>query len=140
MYQITVEQSFDSAHFLSDYQGKCSNLHGHRWRVIFDIQGETLRTDSQLRGMCEDFSDVRKVVRDMLDEYDHTLLVEQGSLKEKTLQAMDEEGFAILQLPFRPTAENFARHFYDLISEKGYQVAKVSVYETPNNCASYYVS
>jgi len=35
------------------------------------------------------------------------------------------------------TAENFAKHFYDLIKGKGYDVAMVQVYETPNNCASY---
>jgi 7-carboxy-7-deazaguanine synthase len=27
-----VEQSFNSAHFLAGYQGKCANIHGHRWR------------------------------------------------------------------------------------------------------------
>ncbi|MFB0559347.1 MAG: 6-pyruvoyl tetrahydropterin synthase family protein, partial [Dehalococcoidales bacterium] len=30
MYQITVEQHFDAAHFLRGYHGKCEALHGHR--------------------------------------------------------------------------------------------------------------
>ena len=37
MYILETEQSFDSAHFLSGYKGKCSNLHGHRWRVVARI-------------------------------------------------------------------------------------------------------
>ena len=37
MYYLTVENSFDSAHFLHGYDGKCSNLHGHRWRVVVDV-------------------------------------------------------------------------------------------------------
>ena len=28
MYILKTEASFDSAHFLSGYDGKCSNLHG----------------------------------------------------------------------------------------------------------------
>ena len=37
MYYLKTEAAFDSAHFLKDYQGKCKNLHGHRWRVIISI-------------------------------------------------------------------------------------------------------
>ena len=38
---------------------------------------------------------------------------------------------------FRPTAENFARYFFDEMARKGYRVVLAKVYETPNNCASY---
>ena len=34
MYKLKTESSFDAAHFLTDYHGKCENLHGHRWRVV----------------------------------------------------------------------------------------------------------
>ena len=37
MYQLTTHASFDSAHFLSGYEGKCRNLHGHRWKLEVDI-------------------------------------------------------------------------------------------------------
>ena len=33
MFGLKTEGAFDSAHFLTDYYGKCENLHGHRWRV-----------------------------------------------------------------------------------------------------------
>ena len=56
MYILTTEQNFDAAHFLAGYQGKCGNIHGHRWRVILQVQSETLREDEQQRGMCIDFS------------------------------------------------------------------------------------
>ena len=36
MYKIRIEESFDSAHFLAGYDGKCSNLHGHRWRIVME--------------------------------------------------------------------------------------------------------
>lgn len=137
MYQLTIEESFDSAHFLAGYQGKCGNIHGHRWRVCLTIEMENLQEGTQERGMCMDFSTLKGRLREVLAQYDHIFLLERGSLKETTMQALREEGFSMMELSFRPTAENFARHFFEQFKELGYPVAKVQVYETPNNCATY---
>lgn len=139
MYQLTTEHSFDSAHFLAGYDGKCGNLHGHRWRVLLTVQSETLREDQQQKGMCVDFAELKKDLRTELDAWDHVLIIEQGSLRESTMKALQEEKFQVVEMPFRPTAENFARYFYELFTLKGYPVAKVEVYETPNNSAVYFV-
>ena len=139
MYQLTTEHSFDSAHFLAGYDGKCGNLHGHRWRVLLTVQSETLREDQQQKGRCVDFAELKKVLRTELDALDHVLIIEQGSLRESTMKALQEEKFQVVEMPFRPTAENFARYFYELFTLKGYPVAKVEVYETPNNSAVYFV-
>ena len=139
MYQLTTEHSFDSAHFLAGYDGKCGNLHGHRWRVLLTVQSETLREDQQQKGMCVDFAELKKDLRTELDALDHALIIEQGSLRESTMKALQEEKFQVVEMPFRPTAENFARYFYELFTLKGYPVAKVEVYETPNNSAVYFV-
>lgn len=139
MYQLTTEHSFDSAHFLAGYDGICGNLHGHRWRVLLTVQSETLREDRQQKGMCVDFAELKKDLRTELDALDHVLIIEQGSLRESTMKAMQEEKFQVVEMPFRPTAENFARYFYELFTLKGYPVAKVEVYETPNNSAVYFV-
>lgn len=139
MYQLTTEHSFDSAHFLAGYDGKCGNLHGHRWRVLLTVQSETLREDQQQKGMCVDFAELKKDLLTELDALDHVLIIEQGSLRESTMKALQEEKFQVVEMPFRPTAENFARYFYELFTLKGYPVAKVEVYETPNNSAVYFV-
>lgn len=139
MYQLTTEHSFDSAHFLAGYDGKCGNLHGHRWRVLLTVQSETLREDRQQKGMCVDFAELKKDLRTELDALDHVLIIEQGSLRESTMKVLQEEKFQVVEMPFRPTAENFARYFYELFTLKGYPVAKVEVYETPNNSAVYFV-
>lgn len=139
MYQLKTEHSFDSAHFLAGYDGKCGNLHGHRWRVLLTVQSETLREDRQQKGMCVDFAELKKDLRTELDALDHVLIIEQGSLRESTMKALQEEKFQVVEMPFRPTAENFARYFYELFTLKGYPVAKVEVYETPNNSAVYFV-
>lgn len=137
MYILTAEHSFDSAHFLAGYVGKCANIHGHRWRIVAEVAGETLATEGQLRGMVIDFGDLKKDVKKMVDDHDHALIVETGTMREATLNCLKEDGFNIIEIPFRPTAEEFSRYFYEILEEKGYQVKRVTVYETPTNCSTY---
>ena len=137
MYYLQSEASFDAAHFLKGYQGKCSNIHGHRWRVVATVQGETLQDSGSEKGMLTDFGDLKTDLKALADQFDHALLVEEGSLRQTTLDALQEEGFTLVLLPFRTTAENFSRFLYEMLAAKGYSVKEVSVYETPTNCATY---
>ena len=163
MYYLKSEAAFDSAHFLSGYDGKCKNLHGHRWRVIAEIKSETLSNEQQTRGMIIDFSDLKSTLKSLCDSLDHSLIYEEGSLKSKTvealkgicdnldhcliyeegslksktIEALKDEDFKLISVPFRPTAENFAKHFFDELKNKGFDVNKVEVFETPNNSAAY---
>ena len=137
MHVIKVEHSFDSAHFLAGYCGKCANIHGHRWRVEVEVTAPELITTGQNMGMVADFSDLKNDVKDILDYYDHSLIYEEETLKKETLKCLIEEGFSVIEVKFRPTAENFSRFFYNQICERGYKVRKVTVYETPANSASY---
>lgn len=137
MYTLTTKAEFDSAHFLAGYEGKCRNIHGHRWKVVVEIQAESLETQGQTRGMLLDFSTLKNDLKKETDALDHAFIIEEGTLKESLVKELKEEGFCLIMVPFRPTAENFAKYFYDKMAEKGYTVKKITVYETPNNCASY---
>jgi 6-pyruvoyltetrahydropterin/6-carboxytetrahydropterin synthase len=137
MYLIKVEHSFDSAHFLAGYSGKCSNIHGHRWRVEVEVSATDLIREGQNKGMVEDFSCLKNDVKEILDYYDHALIIEEGSLKKETLKCLVDDNFRVIEVKFRPTAENFSNYFYSRICEKGYQARRVTVYETPTNSASY---
>jgi 6-pyruvoyltetrahydropterin/6-carboxytetrahydropterin synthase len=137
MYSITTEASFDAAHFLKNYNGKCKNIHGHRWRIIVEVQSENLKTDMQEYGMITDFGELKRDLKKLADKFDHTFIYEKGSLKKELVEMLKAEDFALNEVDFRPTAENFSKYFYDEMTNRGYDVAKVSVYETPNNCASY---
>lgn len=137
MYVLTTKSDFDSAHFLKDYPGKCANIHGHRWTVTVDVRCESVAETGSYRGMVVDFSRLKKDLKAETENLDHHLIMETGSLRQKTLDALHEEGFQLIEIPYRPTAENLARYFFAKMKEKGYDVARVSVYETPDNCASY---
>ena len=137
MYILETEQAFDSAHFLNGYEGKCRNLHGHRWRIVARIAADSLSTERPTRDMVIDFSDFKDALKELTEELDHCLIIETDSLKPKTLEALREEDFRIVELPFRPTAEQLSRYFYMQLKARSFPVYSVSVYETPNNCATY---
>ena len=137
MYELKTEASFDSAHFLTDYEGKCENLHGHRWRVVVSIRAQELQDAGEKRDMVMDFGDFKRAVRALAAEFDHCFLVEEGSLAPETVECLEREGFSLKMLPFRTTAENLARCFCERLVAQGLPVSAVEMYETPNNCAIY---
>ena len=75
MYILKTEASFDSAHFLAGYEGKCSNIHGHRWKIILEVKTEELKDDVQHRGMYVDFEELKKDLRELADSMDHALII-----------------------------------------------------------------
>lgn len=137
MYGLKTESSFDAAHFLTDYHGKCENLHGHRWRVVAYLEQEELQTQGTHKDMVIDFADFKGALRDLTEAFDHSFVVEEGSLAPDTLACLEREGFSLSIVPFRTTAENLARYFYGKLADAGFPVSQVDVYETPNNCAIY---
>lgn len=137
MYTLISEASFDSAHFLHGYNGKCRNIHGHRWTIKLEVYGESLEKAGHLRGMLIDFGDIKKELKDLADYLDHSFIIEKGTMRELTLNALKEDGFRIIEIDFRPTAENLSKYVYDYFTQKGLRVKQATVFETPNNCATY---
>lgn len=118
MYEILVEEKFDSAHCLRGYPGNCERLHGHTYRV--QVRLRTAETDNI--GMAIDFRSVRGSIREITGYLDHQYLNE--------LQEFSSEN---------PSAENLARYIYGKMSEKyAGLVHKVTVWETETAAASYW--
>ena len=97
MYEITVEKHFDAAHYLRGYQGKCEELHGHRYRVVVRVEAEKLNDI----GLAYDFTDLKKHLKDILERYDHTCL--------NDVPPFDK---------INPSAENIATTIYNELKEK----------------------
>lgn len=137
MYGLKTESSFDASHFLTDYHGKCENLHGHRWRVVAYLEVPELQDAGTCKDMVVDFADFKTALRSLTERLDHRFLIEEGSLGSDTLACLEREGFKLLSFPFRTTAENLAKWFFDGLAEQGLPIVQVDVYETPNNCAYF---
>jgi 6-pyruvoyltetrahydropterin/6-carboxytetrahydropterin synthase len=120
MYEIVVEQFFEAAHFLRGYQGKCENVHGHRYGVVVRIKSEKINEI----GLAYDFTDVKQHLKIILSGYDHALL--------NDLPPFDK---------INPSAENIASTVYgqlkDKINSAAVILAAVEVWENPHQGVKY---
>lgn len=110
--KVCKEFTFDAAHFLKNYKGKCENLHGHTYRLRITIDGPL-----QKNGLVMDFVEIKNIVkRKVIDRLDHTNLndtIEQTS------------------------AENIAIWIWDEIVNDIPNLAEVRVWETADSFAIY---
>ena len=67
---ITREFTFDAAHFLTDYYGKCERMHGHTYKLQVTLEGEV-----QANGLVIDFVVLKRIVKKhVLEKLDHYVL------------------------------------------------------------------
>lgn len=120
---VSKEFTFDAAHHLHCYEGKCKNLHGHTYKVVFGISGYVNEV-----GLTIDFGDIKEIWKREIEIYlDHRYLNE-------TLP------------PMNTTAENMVVWIFEKMEEalqqgsrqqqyKGVRVEFVRLYETPTSYA-----
>ena len=120
MYQVSVEQHFDAAHFLRGYQGKCEALHGHRFRVVAKVKAPRLDDI----GMAYDFAELKRHLRDILSRFDHTCL--------NDVPPFDK---------INPSSENIATTVYSELQERltatPVSIALVEAWESPQSGVAY---
>jgi 6-pyruvoyltetrahydropterin/6-carboxytetrahydropterin synthase len=118
MYEVTVRQHFDAAHYLRNYGGRCENLHGHRYEVTVTVVSDQLNDI----GLAFDFTELKARMQALLKRYDHHCL-------------NDLADFATIN----PSAENIARTFYDhlTIAVPEARISHVTVWESPDSWATY---
>jgi 6-pyruvoyltetrahydropterin/6-carboxytetrahydropterin synthase len=130
MLTVIKEFTFDAAHYLPGYRGKCADLHGHGWVLQVGITGKV----NQITGMVIDFGELANFVNsEIIERVDHVLLND-----------VDEE-FASL-----PTAENIVLWIVEKVNDfcsktnldlqsrnSDLSVSLVRLWETPINCCEW---
>jgi len=108
--KIAREFTFDSAHFLKDYKGKCENMHGHTYRIRVVIEGEPKEN-----GLVMDFTDIKKVVNEkIIDKWDHATIndtLEHASVENMCIWAWEQlkpELSGLSEIRIWETANSFA--------------------------------
>ena len=111
---VSKKFSFDAAHFLPNYEGKCKNLHGHHWVVEVACSGKV----NPKTGMVVDFLYLKTFLGQIGGKFDHKL---------------------INDLISNPTAENICRYIFDEFNlwcvARGLKVEYIRVFETENSMA-----
>ncbi len=133
MLTVSKECQFDAAHVLTNHAGQCKNLHGHTYRVIVEVA-----EGADGRDMVIDFKDLKQVMRDViLARFDHAFIFDEASVSEcEIASVIAKHGMRSVGLPFRSTAENLARYFFQELAAR-VNVVSVKVFETPESCAEY---
>lgn len=139
MFKLKSEVQFDMAHYLSGYNGKCANIHGHRYRLIAQIGSETLNTEGQCRGMVDDFSNFKNALKKIEAIFDHKLVIENNEEGKNLAEKLRElpNDFDIYFVDYRPTAEEMSRDIFNRLKSMGLAVCEVELFETPNNSCIY---
>ena len=78
MFEIEIERCFSAAHQLRGYNGNCSNLHGHNYRVTVTVRSNEL----DRIGIALDFRKLKQELDSLLEEYDHRNLSELPEFQE----------------------------------------------------------
>ncbi len=129
----TRRLEFDSAHRVMGHEGKCKNLHGHRYVVEATFAAKSLDT----LGRVVDFGVIKDVLGGWLDSnWDHTtILFDQDKPLGKSIA--DHTGQTIFYLPTNPTAENMAEYLMhtvcaELFAGQPIECVRIRLNETPN--------
>jgi len=131
--------TFDAAHRLSFYDGPCSNLHGHTYKLEIYLSGQL---DSQ--GMILDFNKLKDIYQKTIKPFfDHkSILFVKDSINLKIFKDSPEEKDWISWVNYNPTVENMASDILVRLSKKmrklSIRIIKVRLWETPTSSAELY--
>jgi 6-pyruvoyltetrahydropterin/6-carboxytetrahydropterin synthase len=120
LYTLKVVSDFASAHSLRGYPGDCRKLHGHNWK----LEVEAAATELDELGMAIDFKELKRIVRKVTDELDHSYLNEIAPFDT-----------------INPTAENMAAYIFRRLGEEldnpRVRISAVTLWETERACVRY---
>ena len=135
MITVTKTVRFDAAHVLTNHQGLCKNLHGHTYRVDVSVA----QAEDDERDMVIDFKDLKGIANEVIcDRFDHAFIYNTESAGEKEIAAVVEKnGMRTVAIPFRSTAENLAKMFYNELKSRVPGLSAVKVWETADSCAEF---
>jgi 6-pyruvoyltetrahydropterin/6-carboxytetrahydropterin synthase len=145
---------FAAAHFITFRGHRCEALHGHNYRVGVCVEGTT---DDEVHWVL-DFSDLKQIVRGLIAEVDHRVLLPTESAKLRleeaagriTVHVFDEARYVFpthdcVRLPVPNTtvemiAGYFAGRVRDALRERGVGTLtrlELEVEESPGQSATY---
>ena len=137
--RVTKIFEFEAAHALDCHDGKCSNIHGHSYKLHVTVLGEPNHIKGNPKdGMVIDFSDIKDIVKTMVvGPFDHALVLEKDSpyLSEDLKKRQK-----LILYDIQPTAENMIIDMVNRIQSKMPQsihLLSVKLYETASSFAEW---
>jgi len=102
--KIAKEFRWEMGHRLPYHKAGCQNIHGHSYKLIVELEGEV---NSQ--GMLMDYGDIKRIVRPLIDELDHSFMCYEDDVLMK--EFLGKANLKAIYVPFQVTAENLCTYF-----------------------------
>lgn len=143
MIRITKIFTFETAHVLYNYDGKCKNMHGHSYKLFVTVKGKPINNlDDPKNGMVVDFGDIKKIVNsEIIDVWDHAVLVNGDSPHKELGQDLEGKGHKVIFCNYQPTCENMLYDIAEKIQNKlpkEVQLAYLKLHETENSYGEWF--
>lgn len=140
--RITKEFTFEMAHALSRYDGKCENVHGHTYYLSITVSGRPEQSQGSPKcGMVMDFSDLKMIVKEqILDHFDHALVLNETDPRQFELDKLSTK---IILTPYQPTCENLMLEFVNRMSmflNDSVKLHSIRLRETPSCYTEWFAS
>lgn len=139
--RLTKEFFFEMAHALWNYDGPCSNIHGHSYRLLVTVMGEPVSDPANPKnGMVVDFGELKKIVaEEIVKPFDHAVVI--SSLVPKDMyEKMGVMMANKMVVNYQPTCENFLVDFQQRIQKRlpvHLKLVSLKLHETPTSYAEW---
>jgi len=143
MYRIRKQFKVEYAHQLVHaFSRVCSDtIHGHSGIIEIFLKSEELNQD----GMVIDFGEVKQLIKEYIDSWDHALVISQD-MSEEYIEAL-QFNKKLKIVNYNPTAENMAKDIFDNVrrllepisirNDHWFKLEKVRIHETDTGYAEY---
>jgi len=114
--RLTKTFTFEMAHALYNYDGKCRNIHGHSYKLEVTIIGQPKAAPGQPDdGLLMDFGDLKKLVNStVVDVFDHALVM-QNNYDQSLTEQLNRHFSRMIYVDYQPTCENLIADFANRI-------------------------
>ena len=138
MIRITKIFTFETAHVLYNYDGKCKNMHGHSYKLFVTVKGVPINdVEHSKNGMVVDFGDIKKIVKEeIVDVWDHAVLLNALTPHKELGEGLEQQGHKVIECNYQPTCENMLCEIAEKIKNKlpsHVQLAYLKLHETENS-------
>ena len=143
MIRITKIFTFETAHVLYNYDGKCKNMHGHSYKLFATVKGTPINDINNVKnGMVVDFGDIKKIVKEeIVDVWDHAVLLNALTPHKELGEDLAQKGHKVIECNYQPTCENMLYEIAEKIKNKlpsHVQLAYLKLHETENSYGEWF--
>ena len=143
MIRITKIFTFETAHVLYNYDGKCKNMHGHSYKLFVTVKGTPINDINDVKnGMVVDFGDIKKIVKEeIVDVWDHAVLLNALTPHKELGEDLAQKGHKVIECNYQPTCENMLYEIAEKIKNKlpsHVQLAYLKLHETENSYGEWF--